>query len=617
MIKLRKLSFKNKLILLILLVTFVSMFAGLLLNILTSIHNLKSDMIRETRLYADFLGESFISPLLFNDKSGGKEILSKITTIPWVDGVEIYNSNGTLFTEYKKSKFVIPVEVKMSVNLTRFIDNRLYVSKQIDYMQERVGRIIVVASTSELKKKINHQILSMITIILLVLFISYYLSLRFQKIISVPILSLAEVMKSLSKTGDYSIRVEKKSDDEIGVLYDGFNEMLAQIQKKQKENEEANKKIVIGRKHLAEAQRIASLGSWEWDVENRTMVFSDEMFRLLGLEPDSLPTLNVLLKGMYKRDRLRFLDALKKAKSSGKSFRIKSVRKSANGKKYLLLRGEVIKSENSNIIIHGTAQDVTEQTEAEIQIKKLNQELEKRVETRTAELKAVNEELEQFAYVVSHDLKAPLRGVSQLSQWLLEDYHDKLDHEGREHIELMKERIYRMYNLIDGILEYSRVGRLRERKQEVDLNILIDQIIESLSPPPRIEVVLENKMPVIYAEKTRIQQVFQNLIGNAIKFNDKPDGVVTIYSFEDENYFKFSVSDNGPGIDRKYHKKIFQIFQTLTPRDENESTGIGLTLVKKIIETLGGEIWLESEPGLGSTFYFTFNKKIVSINENE
>jgi len=227
----------------------------------------------------------------------------------------------------------------------------------------------------------------------------------------------------------------------------------------------------------------------------------------------------------------------------------------------------------------------------------------------TARLQEVNQELNDFAYVVSHDLKAPLRAVTQLAGWIAADYADALDEEGQEMMGLLIGRAKRMHNLIQGILEYSRIGRVKEREKEVDLNWLVQDTIEMLAPPENIQMTIKSALPTVMGEQTRLEQVFANLLGNAIKFMDKPVGYVIIDCADEGTHWLFSVADNGPGIEEKYYDKVFQMFQTLAPRDELESTGVGLALVKKIVESSGGSIWVESEVGKGSTFYFTFPKE--------
>jgi light-regulated signal transduction histidine kinase (bacteriophytochrome) len=241
----------------------------------------------------------------------------------------------------------------------------------------------------------------------------------------------------------------------------------------------------------------------------------------------------------------------------------------------------------------------------DISERKLAEEQKARLMT---ELESANEELKSFAYVVSHDLKAPLRAIGALADWLATDYTDKLDDQGKEHIRLLVSRVHRMGNLIDGILQYSRVGRVKEAPVEMDVGDVIHEVIELIAPPESVTIDIEEPMPTIVAEPTRIQQIFQNLLSNAIKYMDKPRSEIRIACSDQGDQWKFSVRDNGPGIESRHFEKIFQLFQTLAPRDRIESTGVGLALVKKIVEIYGGRIWLESRPGEGSTFFFTLPK---------
>jgi PAS domain S-box-containing protein len=245
----------------------------------------------------------------------------------------------------------------------------------------------------------------------------------------------------------------------------------------------------------------------------------------------------------------------------------------------------------------GLLQDITELKVAEqVQIQLLE------------ELEQATEELRDFAYVASHDLKGPLRGISALAGWLSTDYGDKLGEEGKEHIKLLLNRVKRMYNLIDGVLAYSQVAR-KEKSVEVDLNEIVSEVIADLGIPKSVEIVIENSLPTVVCGRNSIRQVFFHLIGNAVNFMDKESGRVVIKWGEEHGYWKFSVADNGPGIEDEHFERIFRIFQTLTPKDHLESTGIGLSITKKIVEFYGGRIWVQSKPGEGSTFFFTIAKE--------
>ena len=220
-------------------------------------------------------------------------------------------------------------------------------------------------------------------------------------------------------------------------------------------------------------------------------------------------------------------------------------------------------------------------------------------------LQKSNEDLDRFAYVASHDLKAPLRGIANLTQWLLEDLGDKLTDETREYASLLQNRVQRMEALIDGILQYSRAGRSRDEPETLDVGQLVREAIELLDPSDHFQVDLGAYWPVIRAERTPLQQVFLNLIGNALKHADGEHPRIEIrMRDESADYCEFTVTDNGPGIAPEYHERIFMIFQTLKARDEVEGTGIGLSVVKRIVENQGGQVWVESEVGKGASFSF-------------
>lgn len=253
-------------------------------------------------------------------------------------------------------------------------------------------------------------------------------------------------------------------------------------------------------------------------------------------------------------------------------------------------------------------ENIDEQKKAEEALTTLNHQLEQKVKQRTEELEKRNEELNQFAYVASHDLKAPLRGIANLASWIEEDLEEKLDEENRHNLQLLKGRVNRLENLINGLLSYSRVGRVNSQKQDIDLGELLTEIISSLDIPDEFKVEIIGEMPKLYTYRTPLEQVFSNLIINGVKHHNRKDGNVKISMAQQERYYEFFVSDDGVGIEPRYHQKIFQIFQTLESRDVKESTGIGLAVVKKAVESQGGTISVKSQLAEGTTFRFTWPK---------
>lgn len=232
-------------------------------------------------------------------------------------------------------------------------------------------------------------------------------------------------------------------------------------------------------------------------------------------------------------------------------------------------------------------------------------QLEQQRASLIAELQAANRELSDFAYVVSHDLKAPLRGISSLASWLISDFSDNLGEEGCGHLTLIASPAKRLSGLIDAILAYSRAGRGREERASVALGPLVRNTIDLLAPPPHVRIDIVDELPELSLQPVKIQQVFQNLLSNAIDFMDKPAGRVVVACVRDASGWHFTVADNGPGIETRHFERIFQLFQTLSSRDDHERTGVGLALVKKIVELEGGRVWVESTIGAGTTFHFT------------
>jgi PAS domain S-box-containing protein len=240
--------------------------------------------------------------------------------------------------------------------------------------------------------------------------------------------------------------------------------------------------------------------------------------------------------------------------------------------------------------------DITEQKQAQ---KKLN--------TVLTDLEKTNKELDQFAYIVSHDLKAPLRAIHNLSEWIMEDMPE-MPADVFSNFELMRGRVVRMENLINGVLAYSRIGKILIESQLTDLKIMLHQIIETIVPAEGYDIFIADTIPELKIPRILFEQIFTNLISNAIKYNDKPIGKVACLYESLTDIHQFTIKDNGPGIAEKYHQKVFKVFQTIEARDKKESTGVGLSIVQKIIEEQGGTIRIESTVGQGASFIFTIPK---------
>ena len=277
------------------------------------------------------------------------------------------------------------------------------------------------------------------------------------------------------------------------------------------------------------------------------------------------------------------------------SYEIK-IKTKKNETRYWLISGAPNYDINGNVVGSiGVHLDITDLKSLQIQKENLLSKLERS-----------NNELQEYAHIVSHDLKSPLRSIDALVSWLKEDNKGKIDEVSLKNFDLIEATLEKMEQLITDILDYSSIGTDTSEKQEVNLNDIITDLTKILFIPDHINIEIVNPLPIINGDGTKLQQLFQNLISNAVKFIDKEQGLVTL-NFEDlKSHYKFSIQDNGIGIDKKFHDKIFKIFHSLNKN--KDSTGIGLSIVKKIVALHEGQIWLESEPNVGTTFYFTLKK---------
>ena len=236
------------------------------------------------------------------------------------------------------------------------------------------------------------------------------------------------------------------------------------------------------------------------------------------------------------------------------------------------------------------------------EIIKINRQKDKLVKS----LERQNQELNDYAHMVSHDIKTPLQSIEALTTWILDDYSRILDEAGKETLKLIKENVEKMDTLIKGILQYSTIGKIEKELYDVNLNSLVNDILMDLNNKENITFVVPNKLPTIKGDKYRLDKLFLHLIDNAIKYNKKEDIIIEIGFNEEVDYWNFYIKDNGNGIEQRYFDKIFVAFQKL--EDDYKSAGIGLSIVKKIIDAYNGEIYLESEPKIGSTFHFSIKK---------
>jgi two-component system, LuxR family, sensor kinase FixL len=633
-------TIKNKLIFIIMLACITGLMLAGSAFIVLERNSFYNNMERVLSTRAAILAENCKSSLAFQDAKDAGIVLQALHVDPSLMSGTIFDDKNERFAEYyrdSKATKATPTEFKKK---TVVLDSdSMIVSSPIVLDDAIIGTICLQSDLSFLHESLKRGIQIMAVVLFISMLAVFFVSSRLQTIISKPILSLAKIAKAVSEEKDYSTRAIKNSSDEVGSLIDAFNEMLEQIQHRDLELVNAKEKLEVRvEERTAELTTANEQLTQEIDVrkkveeqlrkteENYRIQFEgalDAIFvadaetgilidcnpaatRLVGREKSELIGKHQQILHPPEMIEGEFSDTFRQhlKEKQGQTLETRIITKTGK------IRDVAIKASLIEVrgkkLLQGIFRDITENKKAEAV---RNQLLE--------QLAGANQELKDFAYVVSHDLKAPLRGIKTIADWISTDYANKLDDDGKEQLKLLANRVDRMHNLIDGILQYSRIGRTEEEKVQVNLNELVLEIIDMLAPPENITITIVNELPSIECEQTRLMQVFQNLLSNAVKYMDKPQGRIKVGCIEENGFWKFNVTDNGPGIEEKYFEKIFKIFQTLAPRDEFESTGIGLTVVKKIVELYKGKIWVESKVGEGTTFFFTLPKQNIGAEKDE
>jgi signal transduction histidine kinase len=259
-------------------------------------------------------------------------------------------------------------------------------------------------------------------------------------------------------------------------------------------------------------------------------------------------------------------------------------------------------------------QEIANRKKAENSLELMNEDLHSTV----WQLSQANRELKEFAYIAAHDLKSPVRAIGSLAGMISNDCRDILNEQCKEKLDMLIQRTERMNEFINGILKYATLGHVTVQKENVNVNDVVNWVINQAGAHKEtVEITVETELPVVMSHRAHITQIFQNLLDNAVRYMDKSNGKIRIGCVERDTFWEFSVADNGPGIEEKYFNKIFQIFQILSRRDEIETTGIGLSLVRKIVELYSGKVWVESKIGQGSTFFFTLPKQETEIKNEK
>jgi signal transduction histidine kinase len=662
----RNLSIRHKLTLMLVgtATTVLLLASGIIL--VSNARNARAQMKREYQALAEVLAAKSVTELEFieYDPDSAREELDHLKAAPTIVAAALYVDKKEVARYVAESArdMQLPEPQDAGVAFTgEYLDVFADVTTE-DGENKVIGKILLRATTEELDKQIRKNVVIVIVAFLVAVGIAVVLSSVLQRILSAPILNLAAATRRVSSERDYSIRVPKPAGDEIGVLIDGFNTMLGQIQARDVEltqrglQLEESVKQATARSALLEAinqvfQR-AARGLTSGEIGEIFLASAEELtgsrfgfvgelnaaglFDTLavsnpGWDACTMPQeeareqlINMPLRGV-DRGTLRDEQSRIVNDPANHPDRVgtpdghpsitcflgvplkhadETIGMIGLGNK----PGEYDDSDRAAVEALSTAfVEALSRKRAEEALQKAHDELEDRVRQRTAALESSNKELEQFAYIASHDLQEPLRMVSSYMQLLERRYKDQLDERADKYIDYAVDGAARMQRMVNDLLAYSRVMTRAKALEPTECERAWSEALANLrkSLEESGAEVTHDPLPTVRADPAQLIQLFQNLISNAIKYRRDEQLRVHVSAAREDGRWLFSVRDNGIGIETEYTERIFVIFQRLHGKGEYSGTGIGLAVCKKIVDRHGGRIWVESECGKGSTFYFT------------
>jgi len=642
---LRNMAIKHKLISIIMLACVTGLVLAGAAFIGWEYSTFRNNMVQNLSTQAEMIAENCKASLAFQDADDAKETLRALRVNPSIVFGCIYSKDNKLFATYYRYYAEIKVHpTKFQESGFSFRDGFLTVFKPIVLDGEIVGTVCLRSNMSPMYAMLKRNIIIIIAVLLLSSLVAFLMSSRLQKVISGPILSLAEVAKAVSEKKDYSTRAVKQSNDEVGLLIGAFNEMLEQIQQRDTELVDAKEKLEVRvEERTAELTTANKQLTQEIDIRKKAeekLRKAEEKYRTqfegaidaifvadaeTGIIVDCNPAATRLVErekseliGQHQRilhppERIEgeFSDTFIKhlTEEQGQTLETQVITK--NGElKDIAIKASLIEVGGKKLL-QGLFRDITDRKKVEQALKDLNEKL---IQS--------NQQLQEFTYIASHDLREPTRKITSFGQLLAGSLAEKLNDDERENLNFMIDGADRMQQMIEALLLYSRVTTKGVHFEQLDVNEIIQQLKE-LELAVRLEetkgtISVPEPLPAVKGDATQIRQLLQNLISNALKYHKKdtlPEVTIRAHK-EDKGMVRVEVQDNGIGIKREQHNKLFVMFRRLHSRDEYEGTGIGLAVCKRIIERHGGEIGIESTYGQGSTFWFTL-PALGSVQEQQ
>ena len=560
----------------------------------------RATMVRDLRTLAQVTADDASAALAFGDQADAAKALSALRLEPQIVAAALYDANSKLFVQYPTNTPLASFPgISASAGDHRFQGGYLFLTQPVVRDSSVLGQLYLKSDLRFFYSRVRIYAAIAALIMIGSLMLALVLSNRLQKSISDPLSALAGAARRVSERHDYSVRAPKGGSDELGVLTDAFNEMLARIEQHA---------ITSGfLSAIVESSHDAVIGK---DLMGKVVSWNTGAQRIFGYEASEVVgcSIEILLSPDRPDEERRILENAKR----GETHVYETVRIRKDGKPVdLSLAVFPIRDAQGNIVgVSSIARDIGERKRAEEQILKLNAELEHRVQMRTAELTAANQELEAFTYSVAHDLRAPLRHIDAFTRILQEDFAGAFPPEAAQLLETIRRGSENMSRLVNDLLNLAHVGRQEMKKESTSLNLIIDEVIAELARETQgrdIEWRIA-RLPFVQGDPGLLKQVFANLLSNAVKYTrprKKPVIEIGLRMMNDEPVLY--VRDNGVGFNMKYADKLFGVFQRLHRAEEFEGTGVGLAIVERVVKRHGGHIWAEGEVDNGATFYFTLD----------
>ncbi len=554
---------------------------------------------------AEIIAENSNAALTFSDSADAARVLNSLVSQPHVVAAAIYNSRGILFSTYIRKgneNHSFPERPEYSDNWN-FEEDALVVYKPILLNGIKIGTIYLNSDLDRHRERFWSYLKIAFLVLLGSLIVAYIISALFARSISAPIVKLAQTAIEVSEKEDYSLRADKVTNDETGLLVSSFNRMLDRIMDKDKSIRETNKTLQNAEKryrttldNMMEGCQIIGY-DWQYLYLNEVAISHSRKKR----EELLSHTMMNVYPGIENTD---LFIKLKDSMEQRVPFKMENEFHYPDGtKKWFNLNIEPVPEGLFVLSV-----DITEEKLLQEELKKYHENLEELVKERTQQLEATNSELESFSYTVSHDLRAPVRHISGFLDILKKNIDNSLDEKNKRYFNLIKESANEMGTLIDDLLAFSRTAKADVIKKEVNLNEIVNEIIDKIVQDNENKIYkwkIEN-LPEVKGDPALLRVVMVNLISNAAKFSSNskmPE--VTIGSIKSENDKTIFVKDNGVGFDMNYYEKLFGVFQRLHNVEDFPGTGIGLATIKKIITKHGGKVWANSKEGQGATFFFS------------